>query len=120
MDDLMRYEFDVNLKAAREVKRKADVRKEPHLRKSLVLAYQIQDLLDRNKASNYEQVARWLNFNRARVSQIMTLLFLSPEIQKEILFSDSLAVLGLTEFHIRQIPMEGDWKKQMKLWRSIA
>ena len=120
MADLMRYEFDINLKASKEIKRKADVRKEPHLRKSLILAYQIQDLLDKHKATTYEQIARWLNFNRARISQIMNLLFLSPAIQKEILTTDSLAILGLSEFHIRAIPMEADWKKQMKLWRSIA
>ena len=116
----MRFEFDVNLKTPRVFIKKPDVRREPALRRSLILAYQIQDLLDRGKASSYNQVGRWLNFQTSRISQIMNLLFLCPEIQKEILLSDNFGVLGLTEFHIRPIPMELDWKKQIKLWRSIV
>jgi hypothetical protein len=116
----MRFEFDVNLKRPIERPKKKDIRREPALRKSLVLAYQIQDLLDRGKAGSYNQIARWLNFQTSRITQIMNLLFLSPEIQEEILTSDNLAVLGLTEYNVRHVTAEVDWKKQIKLWRSIV
>lgn len=120
MDSVLRFEFNVDLKPTREIIKKKDIRKEPALRKSLVLAYQIQELIDQGKASSYNQIGRWLNFQTSRISQIMNLLFLCPVIQKEILLSENLGILGLTEYHIRHIPIEADWKKQMRLWRSVV
>ena len=110
----MRFEFEIELKPVRKVREKKPT--EPSLRKNLVLAYQIQDLLEQGKARTLEQVSGWLGFNRARISQLMNLLFLAPEIQTEILLSENLAI---AEHQARNIPLETDWLKQKKIWLDL-
>lgn len=118
----MRFEFKTDLKKSRHVlnSMKILIKKEPLLRQNLVLAYQIQELFDKEKAKNLGQVGQWLHMTHARISQIMNLLFLAPDIQEEILFSDEGKVLQLTEHKIRKIPMEVSWAKQREMWNEIC
>jgi len=117
----LRFEFKVALKRPRQGRSlgKIFIEKEPLLRQNLVLAYQIQELLERKKVKNLNQVAQWLHKTRARVSQIMHLLFLAPDIQEEILFLKKEAISHLTEHMIREIIKEIDWIKQRKMWNEI-
>ena len=112
----MRFEFQVNLKPVQQITKKTEVKKESPLRQSLVLAYQIEDLFDKGQVKSLSQVAVWLNMCNARVSQILNLLCLSPHLQKEILFQHNDKTEQITEYHIRQITMELDWKKQEGMW----
>jgi hypothetical protein len=118
----MRFEFKIDLKKPRHVPNagKILIKKGPILRQSLVLAYQIQELFEKEKAKNLRQVGKWLHMTHARISQIMNLLFLAPDIQEEILFSDKGKVLQLTEHKIRKIPMEVNWAKQREMWNGIC
>ena len=111
----MRFEFEIDLKPVRKIREKKPT--EPSLRKNLVMAYQIQELLERNKAKSQDQIARWMGFNRARISQIMNLLFLAPEIQTEILLSKGLEI---PEHQARKIPLEADWPKQKQIWLALT
>jgi len=115
----MRFEFEVNLKKVHhiEVRKEIKIQKEPSLRRSLILAYQIQELFDNGKATSLKQVATWLHMTYARISQIMNLLFLAPDIQEEILLSDKEAIKDLTEHKIRKIAIEPIWQKQRELWK---
>jgi hypothetical protein len=99
---------------------KIPIKKEPLLRQNLVLAYQIQELFEKEKAKNLEQVGQWLHMTHARISQIMNLLFLAPDIQEEILFLDDEKVFQLTEHKIRKIPVEVKWTKQREMWNEIC
>ena len=122
VDAAMRLEFKVDLKRVRHCERltKAqEVQKEPHLRRSLILAYDIQTLLRSGKAASLTQVGKWLNMTHSRISQLMTLLLLAPDIQEEIVFDKTGKVNGLTERHIRLIPVEADWQKQQELWQQV-
>jgi hypothetical protein len=118
----MRFEFKTDLKKPRHVLNpgKILIKREPLLRQNLVLAYQIQELFEKEKAKNLRQVGQWLHMTHARISQIMNLLFLAPDIQEEILFSDEGKVLRLTEHKIRKIPMEVNWAKQREMWNEIC
>jgi hypothetical protein len=118
----MRFEFKTDLKKPSHMLNsgKIPIKKEPLLRQNLVLAYQIQELFDKGKARNLGQVAQWLHTTHARISQIMNLLFLAPDIQEEILFSDEEKVFQLTEHKIRKIPMEVNWAKQREMWNEIC
>jgi hypothetical protein len=42
--------------------------------------------LERGELADFADMARQLGFTRARVTQLMDLLFLAPEVQEEILF----------------------------------
>ena len=118
----MRLEFKTDLKKPRHTlnSRKILIKKEPLLRQNLVLAYQIQELFKKEKAKNLGQVAQWLHVTHARISQIMNLFFLAPDIQEEILLSDEEEVFQLTKHKIRKIPMEVSWTKQREMWNEIC
>ena len=118
----MRFEFKTDLKKPRHMfnSGKIPIRKEPLLRQNLVLAYQIQELFEKEKAKNLGQVGQWLHMTHARISQIMNLLFLAPDIQEEILFSDEGKMLQLTEHKIRKIAMEVNWAKQREMWNEVC
>ena len=113
----MRFEFQVSLRPVQQIVKKTNIKKESPLRQSLVLAYQIQRLLDQGKIKNLSEAATWLNICNARISQILNLLCLAPEIQNEILQDGCLG--KVTEYHIRWIAMEADWKKQAKMWEEF-
>lgn len=118
-ENTMRFEFQINLKPVQHISKKIETKKESPLRQSLVLAYQIQDLLDQEKVKSLSEVASWLNMCNARISQVLNLLTLAPEIQKEILIPRREATKKITEFHIRRIAMEANWKKQVSSWESL-
>ena len=122
VDAVMRLEFKVDLKRVRHCERltKAqEVQKEPHLRRSLILAYDIHELFKSGKAASLTQVGKWLNMTHSRISQLMSLLLLAPDIQEEIVFDKTGKVNGLTERHIRLLPVEADWQKQRELWQQV-
>ena len=121
-DTGMRFEFKPDLKKPRHVlnSRRIPIKKDPLLRQNLVLAYQIEELFGKEKAKNLGQVGQWLHITHARISQIMNLLLLAPDIQEEILFSGDEKVFQLTEHKIRKIPMEVNWTKQREMWNEIC
>jgi len=92
---------------------------EPKLRQYLVLAYQIQETLFEGKAKDLGQIAEWLSMTYTRIKQIMNLLFLCPEIQKEILLSSTDKIQKITERKIRAITKEIDWQKQILAWNKL-
>ncbi len=121
VETAMRFEFTVDLKPVKhpsQPKAKA-VQKEPRLRQSLILAHDLQRLFKSGKANSFGQVTTWLHMTHARLSQLLSLLLLAPDIQQEILCDETGKVSGLTERHIRQIAMEPDWQKQRKLWQAV-
>ena len=55
---------------------------------------------------------------RARMTQIMKLLDLAPDLQEEILFLPF--VKGLNERNLRRIVSRIDWDEQRRLFQRIA
>ncbi len=63
----------------------------PHVTRLLALAHHLQHLIDTGVADDYADIARLSNLSRARLSQIMNLTLLAPQIQEEILcFKNSI------------------------------
>lgn len=122
MDTDLKFEFKINLKPVSHKSYRyymAKIVNEPKLSQYLVLAYQIQETLDRDSAITAKQIAEWLNMTPPRISQILNLLFLSPVIQKEILLSNDEKIRALTEHKILAITREIDWKKQQAVWKDL-
>ncbi|MBN1553550.1 MAG: hypothetical protein JXA11_02310 [Phycisphaerae bacterium] len=59
--------------------------------------------------------------DRARMTQIMNLLLLAPDIQEEILFlpRTTSGRDPIREHHIRLITTVLDWRKQRRLWKQL-
>ena len=60
----------------------------------MALAIKFQDVVDRGEVTDYADLARLGHVTRARLTQIMNLLHLAPEIQEEILMGHSALNLG--------------------------
>jgi len=87
----------------------------------LALAHHYRDLLERGAVKDYATLARLACVTRARVTQVMNLLFLAPEIQEEILFLPR-TVKGddpVRERQVRSVALVSDWADQKPLWVSL-
>jgi hypothetical protein len=96
------------------------IRTEPQLRQNLLLAHQIQELIDKNKVKDIKEVSGWLNLSQQRMNQIMSLLFLSPRIQEEIITQNNKLLFEIPEYKLRTIIDELDWDKQYAMWQKLA
>jgi DNA invertase Pin-like site-specific DNA recombinase len=117
-----RLEFEVDLKQVRPLNKwhkEKEIEKEPKIRCNLILAHQLQKLIDEDKVTGPKQAAEWLNMIEVRINQIMNMLFLSPVIQEEILCSDNKALSLIPEYKLRPVTNEADWKKQNQMWQSL-
>ena len=94
----------------------------PRITRLMALAYKFQELVERGDVKDYADLARLGHVTRARMSQIMNLLNLAPDIQEEILFLPR-TVKGcdpIGERNIRPITKILDWSRQRKLWGKLS
>jgi hypothetical protein len=91
------------------------------LARLLALAWRCDRLVRSGEIADYATLARLGQVTRARISQIMNLLHLAPDIQEEILFL-SRPLCGRDPLQLRQLqPLTQvlDWSKQRRLWREL-
>jgi site-specific DNA recombinase len=96
------------------------IQSEPQLRQNLLLAHQIQQIIDQKKAKDLREISGWLNLSQQRINQIMSFLFLSPRIQEEILLQNDPSLFEIPEYKLRNIADELDWDKQYAAWQKLA
>ena len=77
----------------------------------LALAHHIERRIDDGTIPGYAAAARALGLTRARLTQVMNLLLLAPEIQERI----AVGELVLTERALRRVVGEPDWEEQQVL-----
>lgn len=93
----------------------------PRLARLMALAIRFDELIQSGEVSGYAELARLGHVSRARVTQIMNLLMLAPDIQEDILHLPRVTG-GRDPIHLRQLQLLAlvpDWRKQRKLWRAI-
>jgi hypothetical protein len=87
----------------------------------LALAIRCEQLLAAGVIANHAALAQLGHVSRARVTQIMNLLLLAPDIQETLLFLPSTEC-GRDPIHLRQLqPLAAvlDWGRQRVLWRTL-
>lgn len=92
----------------------------PRVSKLLALAIHFQQLLDDRVVADQSDLARLSQVTQPRITQIMNLLMLSPEIQEEILQLPKV-VEGKDPIHeklLRPIAAEVCFRKQFELWQK--
>jgi hypothetical protein len=90
----------------------------PRVTRLLALAHRFEKLIRDGEVRDYADLARLGHVTRARVSQIMDLLLLAPDIQEEILAMPAV-VAGddpVCERQVRGIVGVPDWGKQRRVW----
>src|SRR4051812_43939472 len=88
----------------------------PRVARLLALAHKFQGMLDRGEVKSMAELARLGRVSRARITQIMDLLMLAPEIQEAVL-------LGHVEVGMRELlAVSGppEWRGQRKLLERVA
>lgn len=93
---------------------------EPLIRKQLLLAYQIKQMIETGKAQDLNQIAGWMNLSKTRLDQITGLLFLCPRIQEEIICGDNIRLEKINEYNLRPISQEIDWQAQLAAWEKLS
>jgi hypothetical protein len=93
----------------------------PRVSRLLALAYRLDELVRTGVIADYATLAELAHVSRARMSQILTLLVLAPDIQEALLFLPR-TVRGRDPIHLRQLqPLAAvlDWEQQRHLWRRL-
>jgi len=119
----MPIEIDADLKSNQPKNRwhkEIAIEKEAPIVRNLILALQINRLFDEGRIQDFKQAAVWLNMSPARVSQLMSLNFLSTSIKDAILNLPAEKLSKISDTAIRDISAEIDWEKQAALWQSIV
>jgi hypothetical protein len=94
----------------------------PRAARLLALAMRFEGLLRSGDVRDYADLARLADVTRARMTQIMNLLLLAPDIQEAILdLPRTLAGRDpITERHLRAIVAEPQWARQRALWEKLT
>ena len=91
----------------------------PRISRLMGLAIHMQELVDKGEVADYADLARLAHVTRSRITQIMKLLHLAPDIQEELL--QPLSNAGNPAIHermIRPIVAIPDWRKQRRMWHE--
>ena len=91
----------------------------PRIAKLMALAIRFEELVRTGEVRDFAEIAELGHVTRARVSQIVNLLNLAPDLQEEVLFLPAVAGdrSTMTERRVREIAGEADWERQRNLWR---
>ena len=93
----------------------------PRLARFLALALRLEVQLRQCVLKDCAEVARLGHVTRARVSQILSLVHLAPDIQEAILFlpRTQRGQYPVILSDVIPIAMELDWKRQRRAWRRL-
>ncbi len=93
----------------------------PRVARLLALALRFEELVRAGVVADYAEVARLGRVSRARLTQIMNLLNLAPDIQEQLLFlpPTERGRDPIAERHLRPIAGVFDWRKQRRMWARL-
>ena len=94
----------------------------PRVAKLMALAIHCEQLIEAGDVADYAEIARLGHVTRARMTQIMNLLHLAPDIQEAILFLPRVESGRdpVTERELRSLVALPDWRKQRRLWSEFT
>ena len=89
------------------------------LARLLALAHQLEDMVRSGGVRDYAELAQRAQVSPARISQIVTLTQLAPEIQEYILFLSSEHAGLITELQLRDIARTLAWEQQSSAFAQL-
>ena len=93
----------------------------PRVAQVMALAIQFQDMIHRGESRDYADLARLGCLTRERMSQIMELVWLAPDIQQEILeiAPTTKPRFPISEVAVRRIAAKLAWSEQREMWGKL-
>lgn len=108
--------------ARTEKKKSAPAGRVPHVAKLMALAIRLDQLIRDGHVADQAELSRLGHVSRARLTQIITLLSLAPDLQEQILFlrptEHGRAIV--TERDLRLVCATLDWNKQRAAWKELT
>jgi len=99
------------------LRRPETLRSISRIAKLMALAIRFEGLFGDGTVRDYAELARLGGVTRARITQIMKLRQLAPDLQEQILFLSD--VKGLNERNLRPLVQHLDWCQQRRMFRKI-
>ncbi len=93
----------------------------PRVARLMALALRYGQLLRAGTVRDYVALARLGQVSRGRITQIMNLRQLAPDIQEQVLFLPRVQQ-GRDPIHLHQLqPLAAilDWRKQRSMWKAL-
>jgi hypothetical protein len=94
----------------------------PRVARLMALAFRLDELVRTGQVDSYSALATLGHVSRARISQILNLIHLAPDLQEALLFlpptqrgRDAIILADLMP-----IAAAFDWRKQRRLWRRLV
>jgi len=100
---------------------KVPVGRTPRISKLMALAIRFEGLIREGKVTDLSELARLAHVTQPRMTQIMNLLHLAPDIQEELLFLPEVTK-GRDPVHERMVrPLTAmlSWDQQRRKWAEI-
>lgn len=94
----------------------------PRVARLMALALKFEAMIEAGEVRDYAELARLGHVTRARMSQIMSLMNLAPDIIEQLLHLPTVAK-GRDPVVLRDLlPVAGkvEWQRQRRLWAGIA
>jgi len=93
----------------------------PRISRLTALAIRFENLISSGAVADQADLARLGHVTRARVTQIMNLLLLAPDIQEDILFLPRTLRWRdpIVERHLRPLTLQLNWTAQRAMWKRL-
>ena len=93
----------------------------PRVTRLMALAIRLQNLVDTGEVADYSTLADIGHVSRARITQIVNLTLLAPDIQEAILFLPTIehGPDRITERDLRPLAAEPDGGRQRDMWAKL-
>ncbi len=93
----------------------------PRISKLVALASRMQSMIESGEVVSFQQLAEIGKISQPRMTQIMSLLNLAPDIIEELLHLPEV-IQGKAQIHerlLRPLATEMDWRLQRRMWARI-
>jgi DNA invertase Pin-like site-specific DNA recombinase len=90
----------------------------PRVSRLLALALKMEEMIQAGTVKKYSDLARLGQVSAARITQMMNLLLLAPDIQEQILSPD-IPMIGLRESAVRKLSSIVLWDDQRVRWQAL-
>ncbi len=93
----------------------------PRISRLMALAIKFEQMLGNGEATDQSSLARMVDVTQPRMSQIMNLLHLAPDLQEALLFLPR-TIKGNDPIHekmLRPVTLEFNWHRQREMWNWV-
>jgi hypothetical protein len=94
----------------------------PRIARLMALALRFEEQVRQGVLASYAELAALGHVTRARVSQIMNLVNLAPDLQEALLFLPRTEQ-GHDPIHLAQVQLIAstfDWRRQRRMWKELV